>query len=65
MVRLTRRQRDVFADKLPQVGNIGMGLLVFGQFVSQQPFSPLLFVAGVALWMLLMALAVFAAGGTR
>jgi hypothetical protein len=62
MVRLTRRPRDVLADTLPQAGNIGAGLLVFSQFVGQQPFSPYAFAAGVVAWLGFLSFGLIAAG---
>jgi ABC-type Fe3+-siderophore transport system permease subunit len=63
MVRLTRRQRDVLADKLPQAGNVGMGVLVFSQLGGQQVFSPYSFGAGIVMWIVSMAFGLIAAGG--
>ena len=40
MLRLRSRQRAVMVEKLPDVANLGVGALVFGQFVGEQPFSP-------------------------
>ena len=57
MLRLKPRQREMLADKLPDLANIGAAILVLGQFVGQQPLSPPLFVAGLAMWALLSAVA--------
>ncbi len=58
MLRLTLRprQRAVLIEKLPDVGNLGIGALLFGQFVSSQPFSPWLGLTGFALWFALMGI---------
>lgn len=39
MLKLTRHHRQVYAEKMLDTGNIAVGALVFGQFVSQSPFS--------------------------
>lgn len=65
MVGLTPRQRQVLADQLPDLANVCAALLVLGQLVGQQPLSPPLFVAGVALWAVLLAFALYLAGGTQ
>ena len=65
MLRLTPRQREVLADKLPDLANVGAALFVLGQFVGQQPFSPLLLVTGLAMWAVLIAVALNIAGGTQ
>ena len=56
MLRLKSRQRTVLLEKLPDVANLGIGALLFGQFVSNQPFSPLLALSGFALWIVLMSI---------
>jgi hypothetical protein len=63
MLRWDQRQRAMFADKLPDVANLALGALVFGQFLGQQ-FSLLAAVTGLVLWVGLMGWAVhFARGG--
>ncbi len=49
---------SVFADKLPDVANVILAGLVVGQALSERPFSPVLAVAGMGAWVLLMTLAV-------
>jgi hypothetical protein len=41
------RQRALIADKLFDAGNIAAGGMLFGQFVSDRPFSFALAVVGV------------------
>ena len=55
MLRLTRHQRAMVAEKLLDAANIAIGGLVFGQFVSGQPFS--IGLAGVGFWLWLIGLA--------
>ena len=64
MLRLKPRQREMLADKLPDLANVTAAILVLGQFVGQQPLSPPVFVAGLAMWALLNAAAFSIAGGT-
>jgi len=65
MLRLKPRQREMLADKLPDLANVGAAMFVLGQFVGQQPLSPPLFLAGLAMWALLNAVAFSVAGGTE
>ena len=65
MLRLKQRQREIFADKLPDLANIGADLFVFGQFVGQQPLSAGMFVIGLAVWTALVAIALIAAAETQ
>jgi hypothetical protein len=57
MVRLTREQRRILADKLPDLANVGAGLLILGQLVGDQPVSIPLFILGTAFWVMLLTLA--------
>ena len=62
MLRLKLWQREILADKVSDLANIGAGLFVFGQFVGQQPWSPPLLVSGVAIWAALVAFALVVGG---
>ena len=62
MLRLRQRQRTVLLEKLPDVANLGIGALPFGQFVSDQPFSPWLALSGCVIWTAFMALTLSIAG---
>jgi hypothetical protein len=42
------KQREVFAEKLMDVGNIAAGALIFGQFFSEQGFRWELTLLGLA-----------------
>jgi hypothetical protein len=59
MVGLSREQRRTLADKLPDMANVAVGGMVFGQFLSDRPFSPLLALSGLVLWALVIATVVF------
>jgi hypothetical protein len=39
MLRLSKRRRELLADKLPDAANVALGALVFGQFLGQDPPS--------------------------
>lgn len=65
MLRLTQQQRAVVLDKLPDVANVAVGALVFGQFLGQGPYSLYLAAAGIATWSALMIMALIVAGEPR
>ena len=50
---MSNEQRRLFAEKLIDLANIAAGALVFGQFVSGQPFSILTFILGIILAMVM------------
>lgn len=62
MLELHRNQRDILADRLPDAANVAAGALVFGQFLGERDFSPLLTACGLALWVFFVASAVAPAG---
>ena len=62
MIRLTDAQRAVLVQALPAVAHLGLGALVFGQFLREQPFSIRLALAGIAVWMGFVSVAVVLAG---
>jgi len=47
------------------MANLGVGTMVFGQFLRQQPFSSGVALAGVAFWLVLIALTLVLAGGKQ
>ena len=56
MLRLKRTQRELLADKLPDTANLALGALVFGQFLAAS-FSIALLILGMALWTLVLSVA--------
>lgn len=62
MLELTRAQRAVLVDKLPDVANVAAGALFFGQFLGDHAFSLWLALLGVALWAALLGWAIVLAG---
>jgi len=65
MVRLTRDQRMVVLDKFPDVANLAVGALVFGQFLGEGPYSLGLAGAGIATGSALVVITLVIAGGSR
>ena len=51
MLDFNRQQRSVLAEKLADTANLAVAGMVFGQTLSGEPFSPLLAVAGLVMWM--------------
>jgi hypothetical protein len=58
---LNRQQRRVFIEKVPDVANVAVGALFFGQFLGDRPFSFLAALSGIVVWFLLMMWAVLLA----
>ena len=56
------RQRELLLEKWPDLANLAMGGLVFGQFLSDEPFSIPVGLVGLAIWIAVMALALVLAG---
>ena len=59
MLRLSTRQRELLAEKFPDVANVAAAVLFFGQFLGDRPFSLGLAAFGVAAWAWFMTLALF------
>jgi hypothetical protein len=62
MLRLKSHQRQVLADKVPDVANLVIGALFLGQFLSDRPFSLTLALSGIAGWTVLIGFALLVAG---
>ena len=56
MIRLTRDERAVLLDKVPDLANLAAGTAVFGQLLRDEPFSLALASGGFALWAALMTI---------
>jgi hypothetical protein len=65
MLVLGKRQREVWIDTLSQVSNVALGGMLFGQFVSERPFSRALAIAGVGAWAFLLVWSTFLARDRR
>ena len=53
----------MLVDKLPDVANLAIGALSFGQFLGDRPFSFTLALCGAAIWLTLMGWAIALANG--
>lgn len=58
MLLLNQTQRAMLIDKVPDVANLAVGALFFGQFLGDRPFSFTLAVSGAGVWLILMASAI-------
>ena len=65
MLRLTGERREFLAEKFGDLANLAVAALVFGQAVGQGTFSPGVGLAGIAMWLALMAFAFLLKGGSR
>ena len=63
MLVLKDKQRELLADKLPDAGNLAVGALFFGQFLSDRPFSIVMASCGIGAWIALVVEAVILAAG--
>jgi len=52
-------RRELLAEKLMDVANIAVAAMIFGQFISGQPFRVSVGIAGVALWIFIYSIAYF------
>ena len=60
-LELNERQRTVWIDTLSQAANVALAALLFGQFVSDRPFSIIVAVGGFAAWSALIGWSTFLA----
>ena len=58
LLRLRPRRREVLVETLRELANLTAGALVLAQFIGQQTLSLGLAVAGIALWLALVGMAV-------
>lgn len=65
MVRFNDSRRAVLTQAFVAAANLGLGALVFGQFLREQPFSSGLAAAGIGIWFWFVAMAVAVAGGKQ
>ena len=63
MVGLKPGQRRVLVAHLPELANVAAGSLLFGQFLSDRPYSLGLAVAGIAAWAVLIGFVFILAAG--
>ena len=65
MIGLSSEQRGMLIDKLPDTANLVLGALVFGQFLSDRPFSIEVALIGIAGWFVLVGWAFLVGRGSR
>jgi hypothetical protein len=65
MLESSPEQRHVLVDKVPDVANIAVGALVFGQVLGEQRFSFVVAVLGASTWAGLLAWSLFLARRRR
>jgi hypothetical protein len=65
MIRLKPGQRRVLVTHLPELANVAGGSLLFGQFLSERPYSLLLAFVGVAAWAILIGWVFVLAAGEK
>jgi hypothetical protein len=56
MLRLTPARQRVLVAHLPELANVAVGSLLFGQFLTERPYSVALAVVGIAAWFALMGI---------
>lgn len=61
MLVLKRGQRKLLAETVRDIANIAAGAMIFGQFLSDRTFSAFIAVAGMLLWLGLVAWAILLA----
>jgi hypothetical protein len=63
MIRLTPQQRVTLSETFRDLANVIAGALVVGQFLGQSP-SPRTMLAGMAGWLILVAVSLALVGGS-
>jgi hypothetical protein len=54
MIRLKAAYRSILIAHVPELASVAAGSLLFGQFLTDQPYSLVLAVVGVAMWCVLI-----------
>ena len=65
MLRLSAEHRRVLIQTVPELANFSAGSLIFGQFLSERPFSVTTAIGGVTAWFALIGVTFFFASGER
>ena len=65
MIRLTNPRRRVLIAHLPELANVAVGSLLFGQFLSDRPYSLALAAVGIASWSVLIVVVFVIAEGEQ
>jgi len=64
MVRLRPAQRRMLVAHIPPLANLAAGSLLFGQFLSDRPYSPAIALVGAGTWVLVFGAAFVLAAGS-
>jgi len=65
MIELNAKQRAPVADKLFDAANVAAGAMVFGQFLSDDPFSTTVAILGLGIWITFVVASVALEGRRR
>ena len=65
MLELTKPRREMLVDKVPDIANLAVAALLFGQFLDNRAFSPGLALFGIGIWMFLIGCAYVLAEGNQ
>jgi hypothetical protein len=65
MLRLSDPQRVVLVQAVPAVANLGVGAMLFGQFVRDRPFSAGLAASGIVFWFAAIGFTLWLTGAKR
>ena len=65
MIEFDARQRTLVADKLFDAANVAAGAMVFGQFVTEGPFSIAVAIVGLVIWITFVIASVALEGRSR
>lgn len=57
MLRLTPRRRAMLIEKVPDLANLILASTFLGQFLEDRPFSAVLAIVGLTIWVGLAVLA--------
>ncbi len=49
MIQLNPKHRQLFAEKILDIGHLAVGALIFGQFISVEPFNWRLTIAALSI----------------
>ncbi len=50
MVKFSKEDRHVVAAGVREIANLAAAAMVFGQFVADRPFSPMIALGGIVVW---------------
>jgi hypothetical protein len=65
MLVLTRGRRALLSEKLSDAANLAAGAMIFGQFLGEIAFSPVLAIFGFGIWLVMIGCAVVLLPGSE